>query len=59
MKGEEPAEQVAKSLGEDAQKAYELASNFQERLYAHLDDDFMSSSCRSGLIACLAVLRRM
>ena len=44
MKGEETAEQVAKSLGEDAQKALELAAGFQERLYAHLDDDFNTAN---------------
>ncbi len=44
MKGEEKPEQVAQSLGEDAQKALELAQSFQERLYACLDDDFNTAN---------------
>ena len=43
MGGEEPAEQVAQSLGADAQATLELCDGFEERLYRSLDEDFNTS----------------
>lgn len=43
MKGEEPAAQVAQSLGEDAQAILALCDRFEERLYKALDEDFNTS----------------
>jgi cysteinyl-tRNA synthetase len=43
MGGEEPAEQVAQSLGADAQATLELCEGFEERLYRSLDEDFNTS----------------
>ena len=40
MGGSEPAEQVADSLGADAQAVLELSAGFEERFLAALDDDF-------------------
>jgi cysteinyl-tRNA synthetase len=40
MGGDEPAERVAKELGEDAQKVLELGRSFPERFYAAMDHDF-------------------
>lgn len=43
MQGEEPAEQVAQSLGTDAQATLDLCATFKERLYRALDEDFNTS----------------
>lgn len=40
MGGEENADQVAKDLGEDAQKVLELSRAFSQKFYAAMDDDF-------------------
>jgi cysteinyl-tRNA synthetase len=44
MSGEEDADKVAQSLGEDAQSALKLAREFPARLYGHLDDDFNTAN---------------
>ena len=38
--GSEKPEQLSKSMGEDAQKLWELAKNYEENLYTALDKDF-------------------
>ena len=43
MNGTEKAEDVAKSLGEDASRVLELGTQFTEKLYAALDEDFNTS----------------
>lgn len=40
MGGEEPADNVAKSMGKDAQTLLELGRSFPERFYAAMDQDF-------------------
>ena len=43
MKGQEKAEDVVKSLGEDAQTVLSLGSSFQEKMLNFLDEDFNTS----------------
>ena len=40
MGGQEPAEQVIRDLGEDAEQAYTLGSQFQQRFFETVDHDF-------------------
>ena len=47
MKGEEPADQVARDLGEDAQAVLALARAFPQQFHAALDDDFNTSKALS------------
>ena len=44
MKGQEKAEDVAKSLGTDAQQVLDLSNTFLTRVYAALDEDFNTSA---------------
>ena len=43
FKGQERAEDVAKSLGEDAQTVLDLGTSFQEKMLNFLDEDFNTS----------------
>ena len=43
MKGQEKAEDVAKSLGNDAQTVLDLGTTFQEKMLNFLDEDFNTS----------------
>ena len=43
MKGQEKAEDVAKSLGDDAQTVLDLGNTFQEKMLHFLDEDFNTS----------------
>ena len=47
MNGQERAEDVAKSLGEDAQAVLDLSRAFDAQFYAALDDDFNTSKALS------------
>jgi len=40
MQGQEPADQVAAQLGDDAQKVLDLGARFDERFYGAMDNDF-------------------
>lgn len=44
MGGSEPADLVARDLGEDAQAVLHLAQSFSERLYQSLDEDFNTAN---------------
>ena len=43
MKGQEKPEDVAKALGESAQKVLELGKNYTEKMHKALDEDFNTS----------------
>ena len=48
MGGQEPAAQVAQSLGEDAQTVLRLGEAFVDRLHAALDEDFNTAQVLSS-----------
>lgn len=58
MKGEEPAAEVAASLGGDATTVLNLGASFQERFIAALDDDFNSAQALGLLFEFARALNR-
>ncbi len=58
MKGEEPAENVAKSMGKDAQTVLDLGESFSERFYAAMDQDFNTALAIAHLMELSRAINR-
>jgi len=58
MKGSEGADQVAKQLGEDAQKVLELGRGFAERFHAACDHDFNTAQALGHLFELARAVNR-
>ncbi len=58
MGGEEPAANVAKSMGKDAQTLLELGESFSDRFYAAMDQDFNTALAIAHLMELSRAINR-
>jgi cysteinyl-tRNA synthetase len=58
MGGQEDAAQVARDLGEDAQRVLELSSNFRDSFLGALDDDFNTAKAMASVFELVRAINR-
>jgi cysteinyl-tRNA synthetase len=58
MQGQEEASQVARDLGEDAERVLELSANFEARYLGALDEDFNTAKAMASVFELVRTVNR-